>query len=81
VARPDIPDDVAEVIGLIEPPAAGPERDDEPTASADEPEEQPQAPVERPAVRQAGAQRSGSRAKRASVPSWDEILFGSKKPE
>lgn len=101
VTRPDIPDDVAEVIGLIEPeemprpvaPAPAALSSPEPTvadagnadAAVDHGERETghaaDEVVPEPAVRRAAGQRAGSRAKRATVPSWDEILFGSKKPE
>jgi hypothetical protein len=66
-----VPADVAEVIGLVET---------DPAVSG--------APEANPAAREVTAaegtevrHKSASRNKRASVPSWDEILFGSKKPE
>lgn len=66
---PPIPDDVAEVIGLTEAVRAE-------SASAREPSAEP-----RQAADAAPAARRPAARKRASVPSWDEILFGSKKPE
>jgi DNA-binding CsgD family transcriptional regulator len=86
VTRSDIPDDVAEVIGLIEPElmpagdvaeATAAEGSGEPPASAAPRREPPQQVAQRGGA----GQRASSRSKRASVPSWDEILFGSKKPE
>ena len=34
----------------------------------------------RQAAAQTGRRAAGGRAKRASVPSWDEIMFGSSRP-
>ena len=61
-----VPDDVAEVIGLVDSssPASVPDRG----ATEPEPGDEPSA-------------KPASRRKRATVPSWDEILFGSKKPD
>lgn len=74
VTPTDIPDDVAEVIGLIDSSATGSPSE----VAAPTPSESPEPADEpvRPARRSARAAK-----KRATVPSWDEILFGSKKPE
>ncbi len=52
------------------------EQDEAPEEVADEPEPEP-APAPRPRP----TAQTGSRSKRAAVPSWDEILFGSKKTD
>ena len=68
-----LPADVAEVIGLVEEPTTSPLPDD--AAMSRQP--QPATAAEPARTATAGA----GRRKRASVLSWDEILFGSKKPD
>jgi hypothetical protein len=55
-------------------PAAEQERQDRPEPREAEPEE----PA--PAAAQTGRRAAGGRGKRSSVPSWDEIMFGSSRP-
>ncbi|MFZ0323887.1 MAG: septation protein SepH [Actinomycetes bacterium] len=64
-----VPDDVAEVIGLVDTSTSGPAADAHEVGHAEA------------AAPSAQAATPASRRKRASVPSWDEILFGSKKPD
>ena len=77
-----IPDDVAEVIGLIDNSPGAPATvtvADEPALAEEQRETEP--PSQPPTRRAASSGRTSGRSKRATVPSWDEILFGSKKPE
>ena len=67
-----VPADVAEVIGLVDEPTP----DTIPNEAA-----QPRQPQPDAAPARSAPATAGSRRKRASVPSWDEILFGSKKPD
>jgi len=74
VSGTDIPDDVAEVIGLIDSSASAPGGEQPGPVAPEGPD-----PTEEPARPSRKSARAAK--KRATVPSWDEILFGSKKPE
>ena len=90
----DVTDDEHDSLGLWDlPPAAHPpaSRSHEATDAhvlplprgarpAQEPQTPPaaQAPAPAPAAEERGKSRRGGRGRRASVPSWDEIVFGAK---
>src|SRR5437763_972234 len=58
-------------------PAAEPELREQPGSG----EEEPRPEADRaPAAAQPGRRAAGGRARRAPVPSWDEIMFGSSRP-
>jgi len=63
-----------------EPPAPAEPVAEEPTVPIDvaAPQPEEQAPAEEAPPADAGRKKSGRRGKRASVPSWDEIMFGKK---
>ena len=61
-----------------EPPAA-PELH-QPPAAAEEESHRQADPDPAPAATQAGRRAAGGRGRRAPVPSWDEIMFGSSRP-
>ena len=81
------PSPAASPAGTAEPDAeADGQSDDQPTepAEPDAPrpaaEAPPAADVDEPLIPAPGASRKPGRRKRASVPSWDEIMFGGPKP-
>ena len=69
------PEDQAEPAPAAEVPTAA-----EPPAAEVTPEPAPEDEVDEPLIPSPGASRKPGRRKRASVPSWDEIMFGGPKP-
>jgi hypothetical protein len=59
-------------------PAPEPEVEQQPAAAAQQTE--PAPPEERAPAAQSGRRAAGGRGRRSSVPSWDEIMFGSSRP-
>jgi hypothetical protein len=69
----------AEVLALPEPAPDEPVGDDEPDAGTADDAAQQEPAAEPEDEKPAPAARSASRNRRASVPSWDEIVFGAKR--
>ncbi|RNL84995.1 septation protein SepH [Halostreptopolyspora alba] len=87
-ARTSVPEAPEPPGGRTPIPSAGPTKERQDQQEQQERPDQREAPVSAAAAGGAGAAAGGTQApkrkgrgRRASVPSWDEIMFGSKKPE
>ncbi|MFD2350317.1 hypothetical protein ACFSTC_14715 [Nonomuraea ferruginea] len=59
-------------------PAARPSKDDQ---AEQEPPAKEEPPAPTPAPSSTRQSRKGSRGRRASVPTWDEIMFGARRQD
>lgn len=87
-ARTSVPEAPESPGGRTPIPSAGPTKERQDRQDQQEQPEQREAPASAAAAGGSGTAAGGSQApkrkgrgRRASVPSWDEIMFGSKKPE